>query len=187
MTLLGILRNYENKLCNKKFCYELNGKDKVHLVFYTENFCHLLGLHYVYHKDRRYLGARGYDLVSREKVTIESMKKHNEKGYNYIKLKIDNFNNIYDILTNGKITKFDVTKTFGDSLISANLVVYYKNKELLLHLFLRKEQEHTSQYTAISFIVKSEKEKNYNQYVARQKHMSVTNFEIVDIRSQIEK
>ena len=80
----------------------------------------------------------------------------------------------------GKITGFDTTKVIGDTIISANLVIYHKNKEIQLHLFLRKEREESNQYAPVSFIVKSLKDKNYNQFIARQRHIALTKLEIIN-------
>jgi len=180
LNLKAILQEYEQTLCNRIFHYELSGTLKLDLVFYTENFCHLMGFHHVFLKDKRYLGASGYKMVNDEKLTVESLKLHNEKGFNFIKNKMENFSNIYKLLTKGKITGFDTNKVIGDTIISASLVIYHKNKEVLLHLFLRKERNDSNQYAPVSFIVKSLKDKNYNQFIARQRHIAITKFEIVN-------
>jgi len=51
-----ILDVYETQLCNRIFRYQLNNKINIEIVFYVENFCHLLGLQHVYGKNKKYLG-----------------------------------------------------------------------------------------------------------------------------------
>jgi hypothetical protein len=65
LNLKSVLNDYKEKLCNKIFRYELNGKLFVNVRFYVESFCHLAGLHYVYENDKRYLGAKHYETSTR--------------------------------------------------------------------------------------------------------------------------
>ena len=39
-----LLDIYEIELCNRIFKYQLKNKIDIEIVFYKENFCHLLGL-----------------------------------------------------------------------------------------------------------------------------------------------
>ena len=180
LNLKSILNDYKEKLCNKIFRYELNGKLFVNVRFYVESFCHLAGLHYVYENDKRYLGAKGYTLITDRKITINCLKKHNEKGFNFIKSKLENFGNIYELLINGKMTSFDVRRMADYTEIIANLVIYRNNKELLLHLFLRKERNGSDEYTPVSFIIERGTEKKDSRYVARQKYITITKFELIE-------
>ena len=50
-----ILEVYESELCNRIYKYQLNNKIDIEIVFYIENFCHLLGLQHVYEKIRSIL------------------------------------------------------------------------------------------------------------------------------------
>ena len=61
--LNNILEVYETELCNRIFKYQLNNKIDVEIIFYKENFCHLLGLQHVYGKNKKYLGINGYDKI----------------------------------------------------------------------------------------------------------------------------
>ena len=184
LNLESILNDYKEKLCNKIFRYELNGESIVNVRFYTENFCHLAGLHYVYVNDRRYLGAKGYKLITDGKITIDCLKKHNEKGFNFIKSKLENFENIYELLLTGKITGFDVRRMVDYTEIIANLVIYHNNKELLLHLFLRKERDGSDEYTPVSFVIERGIGKHDSRYVARQKYFTITKREIIENQKQ---
>ena len=178
--LKSILKNYEQKLCDKMFKYELNNKWLINLVFLKENFCHLIGLHHVYNKNKKYLGMSGYKLIIDEKVTIEAMKNHNEKGYNYIKDKIQFFDMIYELLVNGNAIRFYIDRVKPYTEIVADFLIYYKNKEMLLHLFMRKEDEKTNKFTPVSFIVKSANDKYSNQFIAGQEYKNITKFEILE-------
>ena len=75
--LKSMLNNYEETLCDKLFFFELNHKWQVKLEFYREDFCHLVGLHHVYGRDKRYLGLNGYRKVNSDEITLDSIKKHN--------------------------------------------------------------------------------------------------------------
>ena len=180
LSLKSILINYKETLCEKIFHYELNGKSIINLRFYIENFCHLAGLHYIYDNDKRYLGAKGYKNIINESITIDSIKKHNEKSFNFIKSKLENFGNIFELLSKGKMTGFDVKRMTDYTEIVANLVIYHNEKELLLHLFLRKERDDSNEYTPVSFIIESGTEKKDSRYIARQKYITITNFEIIE-------
>lgn len=77
--LADLLENYENNLCNKIFRYQLNQKIDIDIVFYLENFCHLLGIQHVYGKDKKYLGAKGYNKVKNKELCRKDLKSHNKK------------------------------------------------------------------------------------------------------------
>ena len=66
--LNNILEVYETELCNRIFKYQLNNKIDVEIIFYKENFCHLLGLQHVYGKNKKYLGINGYDKIKSSKL-----------------------------------------------------------------------------------------------------------------------
>jgi len=180
LVLKSILQNYEQQLCDKMFKYELNNKWLINLVFLRENFCHLIGLQHVYGKDKRYLGMSGYKLIVDEKVTIASMKNHNEKGYNYIKDKILFFDKIYELLVNGDAIKFYIDRVKPYTEIVADFLIHYKNKEVRLHLFMRKEDEKTNKFAPVSFVVKSLDDKYNNQFIVGQEYKNITKFEILD-------
>jgi len=180
LDLKSILENYEQALCDKTFCYELNDKWKVNLAFYREDFCHLAGLQHVYKKSKRYLGANGYRLIVEGKVTINALKAHNEKGFNYIKGKLGFFDSIYELLINGKAIKFYADRANPRTIISADFIIYHENKEVLLHLFMRRENEKSNQYAPTSFIVKSPNDPNYHQYIKGQENKTITKFTIVE-------
>jgi hypothetical protein len=181
--LKSMLQNYEQTLCNKEFHYELNGKIKINLTFYIEDFCHLVGLQHVYGKDKRYLGSSGYHLIMNDVVTIDSIMKHNEKGFNFIKSKLEHFDSMRQLLSNGKVVKFSADRVNPKTIIAADFLIYHDGKEVLLHLFMRRESDKTDNFAPVSFIVISVKDKNMNQYISRQEKKTVTNFQVVENRT----
>ena len=174
LNLKSILQNYEQVLCGKTFFYELNNKWEVNLVFHKEDFCHLIGLQHVYGKDKRYLGANGYRSIIGEKITIDSLVKHNKKGFNYIKKRLEFFDKIYELLTTGNIVKFYADRVKPRTTIVADFLVQHGRKEVLVYLFMRRENG--SQFSPVSFIVKSQKDTYPNQYVAGQENKVITKF-----------
>ena len=58
-----ILERYEMDLYNRIFKYQLNNIVDVEIVFYKENFCHLLGLQHVYDRNKKYHGINGYNEI----------------------------------------------------------------------------------------------------------------------------
>lgn len=154
-----ILNVYENELCNRIFKYQLNNKTEIEVVFYKENFCHLLGLQHIYGKD-------------------------NKSEYNRIKIKIDHFDEIPIMMAKGKFIKFYQYRTQPLSTIIADFVIYHNNKEYILHLFLRQENKKTNQYAPISFIAKSGNDKNRHQFIAMQEHKKLTGMEIIRLNHE---
>lgn len=76
-----ILDTYETELCNRMFKYQLNNKIDIELIFYIENFCHLLGLQHIYKKNKKYLGINGYHKIKQEQLKRSDIKKHNKAEY----------------------------------------------------------------------------------------------------------
>lgn len=180
--LIELLDFYENELCNLKFKYQLNNKWDIEIVFYVEDFCHLLGIQHVHEKDKRYLGMSGYEKIKNKTLTRRSLKQHNEKGYNYIKIKLEHFDEIRNMMSAGEFIKFYQYKVEPPTTIVADFIIYQDNKEYILHLFLRRGNEKSNQYNPISFIVKSIKDKNRDQYIKGQEHKKITKFEIINLK-----
>lgn len=101
-----ILKVYEIELCNRIFKYQLNGKINIEIIFYKENFCHLLGLQHIYGKNKKYLGANGYHKIKNGKLKRGSLKKHNKAEYNRIEMKLNCFCEIASMLRRGEFIKF---------------------------------------------------------------------------------
>ena len=177
-SLKTILSHYEETLCDKLFSYELNHKWQANLVFYREDFCHLVGLHHVYGRDKRYLGINGYRRVVSGEITVESIKKHNMKSYGFIKDRLLYFDCIHELLTGGTIYRFYADRVKPHTVIVADMVMRHDGRGMLLHLFLRKENDLANQYAPVSFIVKSPKDKNQNQFIAGQEAKIVTGFSV---------
>lgn len=111
---------------------------------------------------------------------MDSLKKHNRKKYDKIDLKLSHFDNIFELLTKGKMLKFYQYKCKPSTTIVADFIIYDDEKEYNLHLFLKKEKDNTNQYVPISFVVKSEKDKSYNQFITGQEYKKITYFEIIN-------
>ena len=182
ISLKLLLNNYNCNLCNKIFKYTVlnrtrNNGDRIIIRFYNENLCHLLGLQHVYHKSSKYLGKNGYNLIEDEKLTIKSLKKHNEKGYNFIKIKLKHFDEIYDIMINGSLIRFNPDKVFPKTYISADFMLVKDNTTYILHLFLRRENNNTDNYAPVSFVVHTDKDKHYHQYINHPEYKKIISFE----------
>ena len=160
----------------------MNHKIDIEIVFYIENFCHLLGLQHVYGKNKKYLGINGYNVIKSGQLKRNDLKKHNKTEYNRIEIKLEHFDEICDMLKSGEFIKFYQYKTKPLSAIVADFVIFQDKKEYILHLFLRQENENTNQYNPVSFIVKSANDKSKNQYISGQEYKKVTCFEIVDLK-----
>ena len=186
MDLQYILDNYTKTLCGKIFKYTVHNKtknlyDELTIRFYNENLCHLLGLQHVYENSKKHLGESGYELIKNGKITVKSLKQHNEKGYNFIKIKLKHFDEIYDIITTGKLIKFRQENCYPRTYITADFILIKDNVTYILHLFLRKESESNNIYSPVSFIVHTEKDKHYLQYISNQTYKKISSFEEMNI------
>ena len=177
--LKEILTEYENTLCDRTFKYVLSNNSEIRIVFYRENFCHLIGLQYLYKNDKHYLGRSGYESIKQDKINIEKMKLHSDKDYNYIKYRIRYIKQLPNLLRQGDVIKFYVDRCYPQSNIVADFIIVHKNKHYKLHLFLKQEKKGSTQYVPVSFIVKSDNDKNQNQYTERQEHKKVKDFTII--------
>ena len=179
-----ILEVYETELCNRIFKYQLNNKVDIEIVFYVENFCHLLGLQHIYGKGKKYLGINGYNKIKNDNLRRSDLKKHNKAEYNRIKIKLDHFDEIVAMLKSGTFIKFYQYRTKPLSTIVADFVIYQDKKEYILHLFLRQENAGTNQYSPVSYIVKSDNDKNKEQYIVGQEYKKITSFEIIELNEE---
>lgn len=181
--LQELLNEYENNLCNKLFKYELTNKSIVEVVFYKEQFCHLLGLQYIYNNDKHYLGSSGYSKVKDGTLTTDSLIAHNLKQFNYIKNRLCYFGEIAELMYNGQLIRFYQDRTNPKTQISAEYLIIKDNKAYTLHLFLRKERAlgSNNQYAPISFVIKSENDSTRKQYIDRQEFKAIVNKTITDL------
>lgn len=179
--LYNLLEFYESNLCNRIFRYQLNNKIDIDIRFYKENFCHLLGIQHVFQKDKKYLGVSGYQKIKEKRLTINHLKKHNKLEYNKLELKLRCFEDIYSMLKSGAFIKFYQFRAKPSTTIVADFIIYQDRKEYMLHLFLRRENNTTNQYSPISFVVKSVNDRNYKQYIEGQEYKKITYFEIVEV------
>lgn len=59
-------------------------------------------------------------------------------------------------------------------MIVADFVIYQDKREYILHLFLRRENFKSNQYSPISFVVKSDKDRNKEQFLKGQEYKRIT-------------
>ena len=180
--LQNLLAVYNTKLCNRLFRYELSNGTTVEVVFYREQLCHLLGLQYVYDHDKHYLGASGYQKIQNGAITADSLQAHNKKQFNYIKDRLLSFSDLPDLMANGELFRFYPDRTVPATKIIAEYLIKRKNKTYILHLFLRKESgtDQRNRYAPISFVTKSETDKNKAQYYASQEYKKIVKREIIE-------
>ena len=117
--LKELLDIYERELCDRVFKYQLNYNIDIEIVFYIENFCHLLGLQHIYTKNKKYLGINGYYKIKDDELKRSDLKKHNKTEYNKLKIKLDHFDEISSMLRYGKFIKFYQYRTKPLSMIVA--------------------------------------------------------------------
>jgi len=177
--LSEILADYEGRLCNRIFRYQLNNKLNIEIVFYIENFCHLLGIQHIYGKNKKYLGINGYNRIKTGVLTRRDLKAHNKAEYNKLEIKLEHFHEISDMMMSGEFVKFYQYRTKPLTIIAADFIIYKDGKEYILHLFLRRENNKTNQYSPVSFVVRSSKDNDKCQYIDGQEYKKVTHFEII--------
>ena len=177
--LKELLQNYRIKLCNKTFVFMLSGEKEFKIRFFEESACHLMGLQHVFDNSKHYLGARGCQKIDDGLITVGKLKSHNKKGYNFIKERLEHFNEILDILENGDLFKFEPEKVNGGSLIKAEFMINKNNEAYILHLFLVKERN-TDVYTPLSFITQSSNDVDFNKYLKYQKHIKIVERKIIE-------
>lgn len=180
-----LLDNYTQKLCCKIFKYSIWNQTKkiaedITIRFYKENLCHLLGLQHVY-TTSVYLGESGYNLIDSGKLTVKSLKNHNEKGYKFIKIKLKHFDEIYDIILHGQLIRFSWDKIYPRTYISADFMLVKENTTYILHLFLRKENDDSNVFAPVSFVVHTNKDEHYYQFLNNPEYKKIVNFEEIVI------
>ena len=156
------------------------------MSFYEEQFCHLIGLQYVYNHDQHFLGAAGFRKIQNGDITTETVAAHNKKQYHYIKDRLTYFPELPDLMQNGQLIRFYPDRTNPETKITAEYLIKREHKTYILHLFLRKEttSKQSDLYAPVSFIVKSEKDKHKAQYYDGQEYKKVIKKEITEIINQ---
>ncbi len=171
LSLKLLLNDYTVNLCNRLFVLTLENEKEIKIRFFKESMCHLLGLQHVYDNDRKYLGAKGYEKIKNEEITIQSLKKHNKSQYNFIKNRLFHFNEIIEVLREGDLVKFSQEKVKRGTYITADFVLFKDKQKYLLHLFLIKELN-TEIYTPKSFFTLSETD-DKNTYIKTNRPLNI--------------
>ena len=173
VNLQDLLKDYEINLRDKVFEYELANGQIIQVSFYREELCHLLGIQYVFEKNRRYLGIEGFEKLKNGDITTEKLKKHNKVKYEFIKERLSNFEKITPLMNDGQLIKFYQDKVYPPTTIQADFIIFQKETAHILHLFLRKEQTDKNIYAPISFVVKSIDDKTPNQFIKSQEYKQI--------------
>lgn len=150
VNLKCLLQNYRDNLCNRIFVFVLSENEEFKIRFFDESACHLIGIQHVFGNDKWYLGARGCRKIDNESININRLKLHNKKGFNFIKERLEHFDEIIDILKNGELFRYMPEKVNGGTLIRAEFLMNKNNQSYILHLFLTKEKN-TDIYTPICY------------------------------------
>lgn len=179
ISLFDIISSYENNIQDRIFCYKLSNGQTIRIAIFQEQICHLLGLQYVYNNDKHYLGEKGFQKIKSGIITIEALKAHNLKKFNYIKERLLFFDKLYEILINGQLIKFYPERTFPNTKIEADFLIYENGKQHIYHLFLRQEMIDDNLYSAVSFVVKSVNDKYPKQYLQQQEYKKIEEITII--------
>lgn len=163
-----ITKKYTDNLCNKLFVFNLKNGKQIKIALFRESMCHLMGLQHVYDNDRNYLGCKGYKKILENKITTKKLKKHNKIKYNFIKERLEHFDEIINVLRYGKLFWYAKEIVKGNTYIHADFLMYKDKEEYLLHLFLIKEKN-TDIYTPNSFIAQSRNDVNAYKFIDGQK------------------
>ena len=173
VNLQDLLKDYESNLCDKIFEYELANGQNVQVSFYREQLCHLLGLQYVFEKNRRFLGMDGFEKIKNNEMTIEKLKKHNKVKYEFIKERLSNFEKIKQLMHDGQLIKFYQDRAYPPTNIQADFIIFQKETAHIVHLFLRKEQKDKDVYAPVSFVIKSIDDKTPEQFIKNQEYKQI--------------
>ena len=173
VNLQELLKDYENSLCDRIFEYELANSQLVQVSFYREQLCHLLGLQYVFEHNRHYLGIEGFNKIKNAKITSEKLRNHNREQYNFIKERLNNFEKVKQLMSEGQFIRFYQDRTHPATKIQADFIIFQKETAHILHLFLRKEQKNKDVYAPVSFVVKSLDDKSVNQFIQNQEYKPI--------------
>lgn len=177
--LKDLLVEYEQNLCDKLFVLVLSNKKEINFRFFREDLCHLMGIQHVYGKSKAYLGKTGYERIQNEEIKLKSLKNVNKSGYSQIKERLQHFDEIYELVTQGDIVLYDILKVYPPTKIEADFCIHKDNTTYILHLFLKKELNN-SLYAPISFVVKTCNDDNYKQFLKNQKYQKIISRKIIE-------
>ncbi len=178
--LKELLSEYEKNLCDKTFRYELANGTVIDVVFYQEQFCHLLGIQHIFNEKKYdYIGKKGYEKIKNDDLTVKSLKSHNKNKFYSIKERLRNFDKLYQLILDGDLIKFYSDRTRPPTTISADFVIYHEETEHILHLFLRKESANSNIFAPVSFVIKSHNDKTPKQFINFQEYKKIVKREVI--------
>ena len=179
--LKTLLTEYEKNLCDRLFVLTLSNNKTINIRFFREDMCHLMGIQHVYDKSKKYLGAEGYKKINNGDITFKILKKVNKSGYDMIKERLQHFDEIYDLVSQGEIIQYEITKVYPYTRIEADFCIHKDETTYILHLFLKKAFS-SSLYSPTSFVVKTCNDENYKQFIKNQKYQKIISREIIKDR-----
>lgn len=180
VNLQELQKKYESELCDRSFVFELENNKNIEIVFFREQFCHLLGIQYIFEHDRRFIGRQGYNKILNGDITSESLQKHNSKQFSFIKERLQNFNKIKNIVTTGELIKFYPERAKPKTKIAADFIIFQNEEAHILHLFLRQERQNSNVYAPVSFVIKSLNDKSKHQFIDNQEYKKIIKRTIIN-------
>lgn len=175
INLQELLKIYTETLCDKTFNLEIKKDKSIKIVFFRESMCHLMGLQYVFGKNKHFLGAKGYEKIKQGEITEQGLKRHNRKGFNYIKGRLTYFDEIISVVNDGIIYEFTDKDSYS-SRINATLILNKDNTSYELNLFVVKDSgSECNIYTPVSFFPIFSGDKDYKRFTDRKKPIKKCN------------
>lgn len=123
----------------------------VKIMLFRESLCHLMGLQHIFNNDVKYLGGKGYKKIQEESITVETLKKHNKKQYNFIKERLRHFDKIIDVLRYGKMICFNEEKVKSNTYIKADFIIYDKKRRIYFAFIFKERVKYRYVYTNIIY------------------------------------
>lgn len=179
ISLKLLLEFYESTLSNNIFNYQLKDSTEnefsVKLSFYSPEFCHLLGLHYIQGNGSTLIqGKRGCDSIKNESVTFKTLKAVNAESFGKIKDRIRFFPFVYQLLHDPSIIQFNPSVVDGNSLLKCDLI-FHKSDFLTKRIHLGIENKGNNEYFPKTYMIEKN---NGTKYIANQKPLTIVDFNI---------
>lgn len=153
MDKLDEVMSYYELLISKTYKYELLDKGEIEVIFKTENFPHVIGLHKLVNiKDLEKLDKKlisGKKIYKELKIEITNEMILTSPHYPKIENRFNYFHKIKELVFEKVIYDFDRSKV--RTTIPADLVLYTIQDNLYIHLFLVKRKQ--GYFVPMTFIV----------------------------------
>lgn len=173
--LQEIMTDFES-LTEKKYSYELMNHYDLDIIFKTENFPHVAGLHKLINikyleklKNKKITGKKIYNKLKSNEITSDMI--FTSPYYRDIENRFEYFFKIKELVFEKVIYNFDRSKV--RSKIGADLVLYTIENNLYIHLFLVKHKN--GYYSPMTFIVECD-----DKYVRGQIDYNIKRISVVE-------